>query len=96
MPHYVTLGKWTDQGIRNVKESPTRAAAAEAMVEKMGGNMQLFYTFGEYDFVAISEAPDDETALQVALQLGSQGNVRTTTLKAWKTADAAKVIQKIQ
>ena len=96
MPHYITLGKWTDQGVRNVRESPKRADAAKAMVEKLGGRMQLYYTLGEYDFVALSEAANDEIALQVALQIGSQGNARTTTLKAWTVEEATKVIAKVQ
>ncbi len=96
MPHYITLGKWTDQGVRNVRESPKRVDAAKAMVEKLGGRMQLYYTFGEYDFVALSEAPNDEIALQVALQIGAQGNARTTTLKAWTVDEATKVIAKVQ
>jgi uncharacterized protein with GYD domain len=96
MPHYITLGKWTDQGVRNVRESPKRADAAKAMAEKLGGRMQLYYTLGEYDFVALSEAANDEIALQVALQIGSQGNARTTTLKAWTVEEATKVIAKVQ
>ena len=96
MPHYVTLGKWTDQGVRNVRESPKRAEAARHLAEQLGGKLQLWYTMGEYDFVALSEAPNDETAFQLALQLGSQGNVRTTTMKAWPEADATKVIAKVR
>lgn len=96
MPHYISLVKWTDQGMRSVKESPQRAEAARKLVEGLGGKMQLFYTFGEYDVVAITEAKDDETAFQVALELGRQGNVRTTTLKAWTPAEAAKVIGKLR
>ena len=96
MPNYVVLGKWTDQGVRTVKDSPKRAAAASALAEKMGGKMDLWYTMGEYDFVAIANAPNDETLMQIALQLGSQGNVRTTTLKAWSVADASKIVAKIQ
>jgi len=96
MPHYVSLIKWTEQGLRTVRESPKRAEAAMALAQKMGGRMQLWYTFGEYDAVAISEAPSDEVALQIALQLGAQGNVRTTTLKAWSIEEATKVIAKLQ
>ena len=96
MPHYITLIKWTDQGIRAVKDSPMRAEAVEKLAEQMGGSAQLFYTLGEYDLVAVTEAKDDETALQLLLQIGSQGNARTTTLKAWTPEEAAKVIEKLQ
>ena len=96
MPNYVILGKWTDEGRRNVRESPKRAEAARHLAEQMGGKLALWYTLGEYDFVGLAEAPNDETAYQLLLQLGSQGNVVTTTLKAWPEADAAKVIAKVR
>ncbi len=96
MPHYVSLIKWTDQGIRNVRESPKRADAAQRLAEQVGGKTQLFYTMGEYDLVALTEAPDDESAMQILLQLGSTGNVRTTTMKAWTPAEATKIIAKVQ
>ncbi len=96
MPHYISLVKWTDQGMRNVGESPKRADAFSRMVERLGGKTQLFYTMGDYDVVAITEAPSDEIALQALLQVGSLGNVRTTTLKAWTVPEATKVIAKVQ
>ncbi len=95
MPKYIILGNWTDQGIRSVKDSPKRAEAAKALVEKLGGTMEVYITMGQYDFVAVSEAPSDEVVMQAALTIGSQGNVRTTTLKAWTPADASKVFAKI-
>jgi uncharacterized protein with GYD domain len=96
VPHYVSLIKWTDQGIKNARESPKRADAAKSLVEQMGGKMQLFYTMGEYDAVALTEAPNDETVFQVLLQLGGQGNVRTTTMKAWTVEEATRVIAKLR
>jgi uncharacterized protein with GYD domain len=96
MPTYVTLGKWTEQGIKTVKDAPKRTAAARAAMEKVGAKMTGFYiTMGEYDFVAISEAPNDEVAMQVALTIGMQGNVRTTTMKAWPVEDASKVLARL-
>ena len=96
MPHYIILVNWTDQGIRNVKESTKRAQAAVALIEKLGGKMQLYYTMGNYDVVSIAEAPNDDVVMQASLQLGAGGNVRTTTLKAWTAAEAAKIIAKVQ
>jgi uncharacterized protein with GYD domain len=96
MPHYISLLKWTDQGIRNVKESPKRADAAKALVQQLGGKMDIFVTMGEYDLVAVSEAPNDETVLQALLQLGSLGNVRSTTLKAWTLDEATRVLAKLK
>ncbi len=97
MPHYVTLLKWTEQGIRNAKESPKRVDQASALFKQLGAKLNAFYyTMGEYDAVAISEAANDEVAFQVALQIGGQGNVRTTTLKAWTVDEATKVFAKLQ
>ena len=92
MPHYVSLVKWTDQGIRNIKDSPRRAAAAREQAQRMGGSVQLWYTFGEYDIVSLSEFPDDATAQKFLYWLGGLGNVRTTTLPAWTEEEAAKLI----
>jgi len=95
MPNYVILGNWTDQGLRNVRESPKRAEAARHLAEQMGGKLSVWYTLGKYDIVAMAEAPSDEVAYQLVLQLGSQGNLRTTTLKAWSEAEATTVIAKV-
>ncbi len=95
MPHYIVLGNWTDQGIRNVKESPKRADAVQALANQLGAKMQIFYTLGEYDIVALTEAPNDETANQLLLEIGKQGNVRTKTLKAFSVAEATKIIAKL-
>ena len=95
MPHYVTLIRWTDQAIRNIRESPKRAEASRKLAEQLGGKTSQWYTMGEYDVVALSEFPNDETYMQFALQSGSKGNIRTTTLKAWPEAEAAHVIAKV-
>ncbi len=79
-----------------MKESPKRADAVSALANKLGAKMQLFYTMGEYDLVAITEAPSDEVAMQLLLEIGRLGNVRTKTLKAWTPAEATKVIAKLQ
>src|SRR5437867_11804374 len=96
MPHYISLLNWTDQGIKNVKESPKRADAATALASKLGAKMQIFYTMGEYDLVSVTEAPNDDIAMQVLLELGQLGNIRTKTLKAWSLAEATKVVSKLQ
>jgi uncharacterized protein with GYD domain len=92
MAYYILLINWTDQGIKNVKDSPKRAQAARREAERIGGKLTFYYTFGKYDLVAILEAPNDETALQFELKIATFGNVRTTTLKAFSEEDAAKVI----
>ncbi|TLZ58023.1 MAG: GYD domain-containing protein [Methanobacteriota archaeon] len=96
MPHYFVLGNWTDQGVRNVRESPKRIDAAKDLASKLGGRFEVYLTMGQYDFVGVGEMPNDEAVMQFALQIGSQGNARTTTLKAWTQGEATKVIAKLQ
>jgi uncharacterized protein with GYD domain len=93
MASYIVLGKWTDQGIRNIKDSPQRLDMARRSVEAAGGKMPSFYlVFGQYDFVAIIEAPNDEAYARVMLTLGSAGNVSTTTLKALTEEEYRRVV----
>ncbi len=96
MPHtYITLLNWTDQGIRNVKDTIKRAEAASAMARKLGGKLQVYYTMGEYDLVGLVEMPSDEAYNRFALWIGSQGNVRTKSLKAWTQEETVKVIDQL-
>lgn len=95
MAHYIILGNFTEQGIKNVRQVPKRDEEARRMIEQAGGKMKIYYTLGEYDFVAITEMPDDEVMMKFLLQAGSLGNVRTKTLKAWTESDSAKVISQV-
>ncbi|MBB4185388.1 GYD domain-containing protein [Sinorhizobium terangae] len=93
MTTYVVLLNWTEQGIRNVRESPKRLDAARKVLSDMGGSFKDFYlTMGEYDMVAVCEAPDDAVAARFALTLGMNGNVRTRTLKAFPEAAYRELI----
>lgn len=84
MASYILLANWTDQGIRQVKDSPKRFDAAKAALKDLGGEMKTIYlTMGQYDLVALYEAPDDNVAARFTMRLGMAGNVRTTTLKAF-------------
>ena len=84
MAKYIALLNWTDQGIKSIKESPKRVDSVRALAKKNGCEMQDFYmTIGSYDMVAILEAPDDAAAAKLLLTIGSAGNVRSTTLKAF-------------
>lgn len=84
MATFVSLINWTDQGIKAFKESAERADAFVALVEKNGGKVVgLYWTLGEYDLVSITEAPDAATATAVLLQVGSLGNVRSSTMQAF-------------
>ena len=84
MTTYVMLVKWTEQGMRQVRESPKRLDKAKNALKEMCGEFKAFYmTMGDYDIVAVYEAPDDAVAARFTLILGMLGNVRTTTLKAF-------------
>ena len=93
MTKYIELMNWTDQGIRNVKDSPSRLDAAKATAKKFGCEIeQFFMTIGLYDGVVVVEAPDDDAVAKYTLSLGADGNVRTTTLKAFSEASFRKII----
>jgi uncharacterized protein with GYD domain len=96
MLNYVLLIDWAEQGIKNVKDTVKRAKSFEGAIEKAGGkSLGFYYTIGRYDMVAIVQAPTDEALASVLLSLGSLGNVRTETLKAFSTDEAANIIEKL-
>ena len=93
MSTYIMLGNWTDQGARNVKESPRRLDAAKKALEEVGGEFKAFFmTMGDYDMVGIYEAPDDAVAARFTLQVGQLGNIRTRTLKAFPETAYREII----
>ena len=93
MPAYIALCRWTQKGIENVKQSPSRLDVAKKAFEAAGGKLTGFYlTIGQYDFVVTSEFPNDETAAKAVLALASAGNVRTETLKAFDEGEYRKII----
>ncbi len=95
MPTFVTLANFTDQGIRNYSDTVKRAKQFSDLVEQMGGQVNnIVWTLGTYDVVAILELPDDETATAAALKISSMGNVRTTTLRAFKMEEVQSIINK--
>ena len=92
MSNFVILGNWTEQGIKNVKDAPKRVIDSRKMVEKAGGKMQFYTTMGKYDFMLLVEIPKDEDLAAIMLCVGSMGNVRTNTMKAWTEEQAAKIL----
>jgi uncharacterized protein with GYD domain len=93
MPTYITLINWTDQGIRNVKDSPNRFDAGKKMAKELGGAMkEVYLTMGTYDLVVISEFPSDEAGAKFTLAVGSGGNIRSTTLKAFPETEYREII----
>ena len=96
MPTYVTLMNWTDQGVRTAKESVQRRDQAEGLAQKHGASIEhVYWTVGPYDLVTIIEAPDDESATSMLLELGMGGNLRTTTLRAYDREEMSGIIQRL-
>ena len=92
MATYVVLFNWTEQGIKNYKDSTDRAEAARKQWGESGIQItDLYWTIGPYDLVGLVEAPDDESLTRALLALGAQGNVRTTTLRAFGAEEFAQL-----
>lgn len=93
MPHFISLIRYTHQGMAKIKESPARLDAGKKAAEKLGGKLHSWYlTMGQYDAVVISEFPNDEACAKFTLSLGALGNVTTETLKAFSEAEYRKII----
>ena len=96
MPTYITLFRWTQQGVEKVRESPARLDKARQLFQSMGGEVKAAYSvMGQYDFVIISEAPDDETIARISLTAGSQGAVRSETMRAFTEDEYRKIISEL-
>ena len=92
----ITLARWTEQGIRNARDTVDRLEQARQAIERAGGRLTGFYwTQGEYDLVAITEFPDDETATAFVLATATLGNVRTQTLRAFGAEEMRRILQKL-
>lgn len=90
------LVNWTEQGVKNVRESPDRLDAAKKTLSVMGGTFRAFYlTMGESDMVAVVEAPDDAVMARFALELGMGGNVRTRTMKAFPETAYREIVKSL-
>jgi uncharacterized protein with GYD domain len=96
MPTYIVLGKFSDQGIRNVKETTKRAEAFKAMAKKLKVTVkEMYWTLGEFDIAAILEAPDDTAVTTLGLSAGALGNVRTQTLRAFTADEIGQILSKL-
>ncbi len=94
MRTYITLVNWTQKGIQEVGESPSRVEKAKAAIAAAGGEMKAFYlTLGRYDMVAVIEMPDDAAYAKVMLALGSKGGVRTESLSAFTEDEHRKIVE---
>jgi uncharacterized protein with GYD domain len=96
MATYLILAKFTDQGIRNAKDSPKTAEAFKQMAETFGATVkELFWTQGRYDIVTIVEAPDEISATALNLSVSALGNVRTESLRAFSAAEMMTIVNKM-
>lgn len=96
MADFIVLFNFTEQGIRNIKESPGRVEEARELFRKMGAEVKAFYmVMGRYDTIFLIEAPDDETVARACLALGALGNVRTETLRAFSEDEYRKIVSSL-
>ena len=96
MASFIVLAKFTDQGIKNVKETIGRAEAFKELAKKSGVTVKdLYWTLGQHDIVAVCEAPDDEAATVLALSVASRGNVTSQTMRAFSFPEMSKILGKL-
>jgi len=96
MPTFILSLNWTDQGIRAVKDAPKRAKAAQELAKKVGVEIkEVYLTSGDRDLLIIVDAPSGDNVTKFALALGSRGNVRTSTARAWSQSEFQKLISEL-
>lgn len=96
MPTYVVLGNFTEQGIRNVKDTVKRSDAVKEAAQKAGINFKdIVWTMGQYDMVATFEAPNDQAMTAFGLSVGAAGNIRTQTLPAFTRSEMTAMLAKM-
>jgi uncharacterized protein with GYD domain len=95
MNTYVSLVNWTDQGIKDYRETTQRGEGFTKLVENSGGRVrELLWTVGDYDIVCIVEFPDEESGVAALLQVGSAGNVRSQTMRAFNAEEMSNIIRR--
>jgi uncharacterized protein with GYD domain len=95
MATYVSLINWTEKGIQNFQETTQRAQQFTRLVEGNGGTVrELLWTVGSYDLICIADFPDEETGVAVLLQVNSQGNIRSSTLRAFSAVEMSDIIRR--
>ena len=96
MPTYISLIQYTQKGIEKIKESPARLDHAKKGYEAAGGKIKDFFlVMGKYDIVIVADLPNDEAVARLALTLGSSGNIRTQTMRAFNEAEYRKIVQSL-
>lgn len=95
MARFVSLLNWTDQGAKTAADTVDRAEAAKKVASDMGGSLEVYWTMGAYDMVAITEFADDETAVAFLAKVSSLGNIRSQTMRAFDADSVRGIIGKI-
>ncbi len=96
MPKYIMLGQLTDQGVRHAKESPRRKQVFRDLAKSFGATVEaVYWTMGQYDFVVIVDAPDDTAMTTLSISLGTRGNGRTQTLRAFEDAEVEDMLKNV-
>ena len=96
MAHYVILGSFTDQGIRGIKDTSKRAKALREMAKGQGVTVkEIYWTFGAYDVVFTLEAPSDEMVAALSMKVGSLGNMKCQTLRAFGESEIDSILAKV-
>lgn len=96
MATFIVLAEFTDQGIRNVKETIKRAEAFKLSAKKMGVTInEIYWTMGQFDIVTLAEAPDEESMTALLLSAATLGNVRTHTLRAFSAEQMGQILEKL-
>jgi uncharacterized protein with GYD domain len=94
MPKYVVLWNWTDAGVKSVRETTARVESVKSEFEKRGASLDVHWTVGPYDGIGIVDAEDEESATAALLWLGSTGNVRTTTMRAFDAHEMTRILER--
>jgi uncharacterized protein with GYD domain len=96
MATYIVLANFTDQGVKNVKDTTKRADAFKELAKSKGASVKdIYWTLGRYDIVATVDAPDDTVITALGLTLAQAGNIRTQTLRAFSSADMDAILGKV-
>jgi uncharacterized protein with GYD domain len=97
MATYIVLGNFTEQGIRAVKDTVKRSEAFKALAKEQGVTVkEVYWTLGSFDVVSVLDAPDEASVTALGLSMGSKGNVRTQTLRAFSAADMGTILSRVK
>lgn len=95
VPLYILLGNFTAEGLRKLENFPKRDKTARHLIEKEKGELQIYYTLGEYDFVAVVNMPNEDSMLRLLLRMGKIGDVSIKSMKAWSESDFHRLVTEL-